>query len=311
MSKVKSVLGKGLEALIPSIADEHPRKEPTVPVGSSGVVAEAAVQEIPVALINPNPYQPREEFDAGALEELTNSIIEHGIIQPVTVRRAGEGFELIAGERRLRAAKAAGLAAIPAFIREVTSDEELLELALIENVQREHLNPMEVAAGYQRLIDDCHLTQDDVARKVSKDRTTVTNLLRLLKLPGEIQDSVRRGEISPGHGRALVNIASRDLQLAVWRQVVSASLSVRRTEALARRAISGTFAPAKRKLRKRTQSPATSPAFTAVASRLRSILATQVHVRDGEDGKGEIVIEFYSGEELERLLEMFESLELR
>ena len=308
MSKNKIVLGKGLEALIPTYSEEKPQPIPErhAPPLEEPLQEPAGVAELPVDRIRPNPFQPREDFEPQALEELKQSIIEHGVLQPITVRTRAEGYELIAGERRLRAAKAAGLKMIPAYIKEVESDEELLELALIENVQREHLNPIEIATGYQRLIDECHLTQEEVAVKVSKDRTTVTNLLRLLKLPGEIQDSVRRNEITMGHARALVNIPARESQIILWKRIVGEGLSVRRAEALARKAISNTDVPRATK-RKAAPETAVSTTYRTIESRLRHALATQVHIRDAGDGKGEIVVEFYSDEELERLLELMES----
>src|SRR5579872_2357083 len=236
MAKMKVVLGKGLNALIPTEEkpSERPVQQSAEPESVEPEHEYIATNEIPVNTIRRNPFQPREEFDAQALQELTDSIREHGVIQPITVRKVEDGYELVAGERRLRASRAAGLEMIPAFVKEVNSDAELLELALIENVQREHLNAMEIAQGYQRLIDECDLTQEEVAQKVSKDRTTVTNFLRLLKLPGEIQDSLRKNELTIGHARTLVNLPSRDAQIEVWKKVVSDGLSVRRTEELAR-----------------------------------------------------------------------------
>ncbi len=315
MSKSKIVLGRGLEALIQTAAESAPppASVPAPPRVERAAEPQAAgIAEIPVADIRPNPFQPREDFEPQALEELKQSILEHGVLQPVTVRVTAEGYELIAGERRLRATKAAGLKTIPAYVKQVESDEELLELAIIENVQREHLNPIEVATGYQRLIDECHLTQEEVAVKVSKDRTTVTNLLRLLKLPGEIQDSIRRNELTVGHARALVNVPRRESQIALWKKIVTEGLSVRRTEAMAREAMTEHAAPAKKKksaeqIPLSSQSMAADITYRTIESRLRHALATQVRVRDAGEGKGEIVIEFYSDEELERLLELIES----
>lgn len=309
MSKSKIVLGRGLGALIPSMAEQDDSARPQTSVQESPPEPQlAGVPEISVDLIRPNPFQPREDFEPQALEELKQSIIEHGILQPVTVRRTMEGYELVAGERRLRAAKAAGLRMIPAFIKDVESDEELLELALIENVQREHLNPIEVATGYQRLMDECHLTQEQVATKVSKDRATVANLLRLLKLPGEIQDSVRRNELSVGHARAILPIPGREDQITVWKKVVHDELSVRRTEHLVREVLAsaGKERPVRRPKAPSLAAHSLTP-FQPIESRLRHSLATQVHVRDAGNGKGEIVVEFYSIDELERIVELVES----
>ncbi|HET7153721.1 MAG TPA: ParB/RepB/Spo0J family partition protein [Candidatus Kapabacteria bacterium] len=316
MAKMKVVLGKGLNALIPT---ESPAEAKRVePVVERPVVQEpaqppelAASGELPIDLIRRNPFQPREEFDEQALQELADSIREHGIIQPITVRRVDDGYELIAGERRLRAARAAGLEVIPAFIRDVVDDAEILELALIENVQREHLNPMEIAQGYQRLIDECDLTQEEVAQKVSKDRTTVTNFLRLLKLPAEIQSSLRKNELTTGHARTLVNLPGRELQVEVWKKIVSDGLSVRRTEELARQLMKDTGTakktPAATAVKLASPSKEVYGIFTNIESRLRTILATQVKIKASADGKGHIEIEFYTDEDLDRIIEIIES----
>jgi ParB family chromosome partitioning protein len=314
MAKMKVVLGKGLNALIPT--DEKPPERPVQqnvePEPAEPEREYIATNEIPVNSIRRNPFQPREEFDVQALQELTDSIREHGVIQPITVRKVEDGYELVAGERRLRASRAAGLEMIPAFVKEVDSDAELLELALIENVQREHLNAMEIAQGYQRLIDECDLTQEEVAQKVSKDRTTVTNFLRLLKLPGEIQNSLRKSELTIGHARTLVNLPSRDVQIEVWKKVVSDGLSVRKTEELARSLMKEKEAGAK-KAGSSTSARLVSPnkevygIFSNIESRLRAILATQVRIRASAEGKGHIEIEFYTDEDLDRIIEILES----
>jgi len=314
MAKMKVVLGKGLNALIPTEEkpSERPVQQSAEPESVEPEHEYIATNEIPVNTIRRNPFQPREEFDAQALQELTDSIREHGVIQPITVRKVEDGYELVAGERRLRASRAAGLEMIPAFVKEVNSDAELLELALIENVQREHLNAMEIAQGYQRLIDECDLTQEEVAQKVSKDRTTVTNFLRLLKLPGEIQDSLRKNELTIGHARTLVNLPSRDAQIEVWKKVVSDGLSVRRTEELARSVMKEKEAGAKRTASS-TSVKMVSPTkevygiFSNIESRLRTILATQVRIRASSEGKGHIEIEFYTDEDLDRIIEIIES----
>ncbi len=186
----KSVLGRGLSALIPkTTVKEVSVRSDDIGRDSGG---EGVIARIDLARIRPNPFQPRAEFDPESLSELTRSIVEKGVIQPITVRRVTDGYQLISGERRLRAAHSAGLEQIPAYIISVESDEEMLELALVENIQRETLNPIEIATAYKRLIEECHLTQEDVAEKVGKDRTTVTNFLRLLKLPEEIQNGLKK-----------------------------------------------------------------------------------------------------------------------
>ena len=314
MGKVKLVLGKGLGALIPT------RESPEESYQPDDVISTASEEpgnpspsvrtdEIPVDQIRRNPYQPREEFDPTALEDLTNSIREHGIIQPITVCLRNGGYELIAGERRLRASRAAGLRMIPAYVKVITSETELLELALIENVQREHLNPMEIATGYQRLIDDCRLTQEEVSKKVSKDRATVANFLRLLKLPIEIQESLRKQELTTGHARALVSIPGRDIQLAVWKKIITGGLSVRRAEELARAAMKPEDSTRETKpAQKAVENPKELyDVYPELESRLRSVLATQVKIRSTADGKGRVEIEFYSNDELTRVIEIIES----
>ncbi|HUI65720.1 MAG TPA: ParB/RepB/Spo0J family partition protein, partial [Bacteroidota bacterium] len=211
MAKLKPVLGRGLASLIPRQASVPP-----LPLGGQddGTTNEI-IASIALDKIERNPYQPRAEFEPVALDELKRSIQEKGIIQPITVRRHGEGYQLISGERRVLAAREAGLKSIPAYIIRVRSDEELLELALIENLQREHLNPIEIAISYKRLIDECRYTQEEISQKIGKDRTTVTNFLRLLKLPDQIQTAVRKGLINSGHARALIAIEDPERQMTI------------------------------------------------------------------------------------------------
>ncbi len=298
MTKSRPVLGRGLASLIP-------RQPPTIPAAATrqddgatnGIIANVALDKI-----RPNPYQPRAEFDPVALDELKRSIREKGILQPVTVRRYEDGYQLISGERRVRASREAGLDEIPAFIIKVRSDEEMLELALVENLQRERLNPIEIAISYKRLIDECQLTQEDVAERMSKDRTTVTNFLRLLKLPAEIQTALRKGELSGGHGRALVAIEDPKSQMAAFRRVMKSNLSVRDVESLARTKTKRRHA--------RPESPAsTGSSVRSVEERLRQLLGTKVQIRQARNGRGEIVIEYYSSDDLERLLDLFLDLQ--
>ena len=297
----KGVLGRGLSALIP----KGPRLEVSVKEGSVGrdTGEIGIIASIDVGLIKPNPFQPRLDFDPAALEELTQSIREKGIIQPITVRRVDGAYQLISGERRLRAAQASRLRQIPAYIIDVKSDEEMLELALIENIQREHLNPIEVAQAYQRLIAECHLTQEDVAQRVGKERSTVTNFLRLLKLPAKVQEGLRKEKITMGHARALINLPTERLQLRLYEKTVDGGLSVRKVEDLVRTATQGG---------KKT-SKTSRPASTGTADvheleeRLRVALGTRVSVRSRTAGKGEIVVEYYSLDDLDRLLDIFES----
>ncbi|MDH4070755.1 MAG: ParB/RepB/Spo0J family partition protein, partial [Ignavibacteria bacterium] len=223
MSKLKPVLGRGLASLIPRPQTSESAPPPESP-GDDGVSTEVIVA-VEIDRISRNPFQPRADFDPVALEELKNSIQEKGVIQPITVRRTADGYQLISGERRVRAAKEAGLARIPAYILQVETNEEMLELALIENLQREHLNPIEIAISYKRLIDECSLTQEQVSQRIGKDRSTITNTLRLLRLPEKIQSSVRKGTITSGHARAILAIEDTAVQLGIFQQITERGLS--------------------------------------------------------------------------------------
>ncbi len=301
----KQRLGRGLDALIPKVATKEisiDSKDLRFDDGQSvGVIA-----KIEISRIKPNPYQPRESFDRASLEELKQSIIEKGVIQPITVRRLPGGmYELITGERRVRASTEAGLTHIPAYIIEIESEKELLELALIENIQREKLNPIEIAKAYQRLIEELGYTQEEIAKKIGKDRTTVANFIRLLKLPEQIQDSLKRGEITMGHARALINIPSRKLQIEIWNKIVKQGWSVRKVEKVVRDLLKGKEAE-ERTQKKKSHS---SAGVRDIESKLKRIFGTQVKIRQTGNSKGEIVIEFYSNDDFERLLELLELIE--
>ncbi|GBD06896.1 Chromosome-partitioning protein Spo0J [bacterium HR21] len=312
-------LGRGLDALIPS-APLSPERTRELPLDDG--VSVGIVMLIEVRKIRPNPYQPRQDFDPSTLAELAHSIKERGLIQPITVRRAGDGFELIAGERRVRACMEAGLERVPAYILDVEKDIELLELALIENVQRENLNPIEVARGYQRLMDECHLTQEEIAAKVGKDRTTVANFLRLLRLPEPIQQALRQRQLTMGHARAMLALPTVELQMAVFQEVLAKGLSVRQTEILVkeielgriRLSSTGTL---ERVPRLRTPSGETTAdpdesvqtTLREIEDHLRRLFSTQVRLYANARGQGRLEIAFYSFEELERLLELFAMVE--
>lgn len=270
-------LGRGLGALIPGAAQPALKEEPPAVEGWAQIDA-----------IAPNPFQPREVFDEEALAELTASIREKGLLQPVVVRRAGDGrYQLIAGERRFRAAQRAGLTRIPIVVRDA-DDGEALELALIENLQRENLNPVEEARAYQRLVDEFGLGQEDVARRVGKSRSAVTNSMRLLQLPPEVMAQLESGALSAGHARSLLALPSTQAQAALARDVVAQRLSVRDTEQL---------------VRERARLPAVDVEQRAVESDLARALGTRVRLRHNKDGSGRIVIEYYSLDELDGLLE--------
>lgn len=298
--KTKSVLGKGLSALIPRAPlNEEPISPAALPRDEGG---DNVIVAMEVSKIRPNPYQPRLNFDPESLNELKRSIMAKGVIQPVTVRRAAEGnYELISGERRIRASQEAGLTTIPAYVIKVSSDEEMLELALVENLQREHLNPLEIAVSYERLIDECRLTQEEVAQKIGKDRTTVTNFLRLLKLPEKIKDSLRKDEISMGHARALIGLPDEKVQLRLHEKIVQQGLSVRNVESLVK-----DFGKRPEKKSHSSSSGRSDGSFQSVETRLRQSLGTKVIIRKQHGGGGEIVIEYYNPGDLDRLLELLD-----
>lgn len=298
----KSVLGRGLASLIPGQAEAA---VPAVaPLRRDDGVTDRMIAHIPLDRIERNPYQPRADFDAASLDELARSIREKGVIQPITVRRHGDAYQLISGERRVRAARDAGLAHIPAYIIRVATDEEMLELALIENLQREHLNPIEIAISYRRLIDECQFTQEEVARRIGKDRTTITNSLRLLKLPEEIQNALRHGTLTSGHARALIAIENEAMQLHLFHRITRDELSVREVERLVR-------GKSQRRPQRHSPAAATNAHLSNVEERIRRVLGTKVTVRPLQNGRGEIVLEYYSSDDLSRLVELVEDLQRR
>ena len=280
-------LGKGLSALIPDIPSDEPEQS-------------ERLRDVEVSKVRPNPFQPRENFDPTALQELKQSISENGIIQPISVRVANSGYELIAGERRLRAVSELGLDRIPAYVMEVTTDEEMIELSLIENIQRENLNAVDEAKGYRMLVIKCNLTQDEVAKKVGKDRTTITNSLRILRLPKIIQDSLIKDEISAGHARALLTLTKKEDQVNLWKQTLKKKYSVRQIENIVK-AEKPAVAPRKKSL------PKQDPFINEAENKLRAILGTQVRIKDNK-GKGKIEIEYYSNSDIERILELMERI---
>lgn len=288
--KNRTALGKGLGALIPD-ADERATISPTG----------GGVRELPVELIEANPEQPRTRFDDVRLEELAQSLERHGVIQPVVVRTAaGGGYRLIAGERRLRAARLAGLEMVPAIVRDV-DESEGLELALVENLQRENLDPIDEAHGYEALMEVSRLNQVEVAERVGKNRSTVSNALRLLDLPLEVQEMISNGTLSAGHGRAILAAGAADAQRKLADRVVKRGLSVRETEALAR----GSMKRKRKTVPRRVQ---TDPVLRDIEERLQRLLGTQVRI-DKTGNEGTIRIEFYSQEELDQLLDTLLSLE--
>ncbi len=311
MNKMKSSLGRGLDALInPNkfIETEEQKSHDYTNVKLDDGKHVDILAKIAVDLISSNPYQPRTNFEPLALEELKKSIIANGLIQPITVRRAAANqYQLVSGERRLRAYKEIGYKEIPAYIIKVDSDEIMLALALIENIQREKLNPIEVSKAYKRLMDECHLTQEQIADKVGKDRTTIANSIRLLKLPARIQDSLVEEKISQGHARALINLPDEELQLFVLDKILNDGLSVRKVENLVKKLITEGI-PQKKSLTLKSGKQFNSN-LADVEDKLRKIFGTKVLCKQSKEGKGEIVIEFYSNDELERLFELFEVID--
>ena len=290
--KNRRALGRGLDAILQSPETDITSKD------ISGDFVAGAIAEIDINLIETNPFQPRTEFDETALRELAESIKEQGVIQPVTVRKLGYNkYQLISGERRLRASKLAGLTQIPVFIR-VANDEQMLELALIENIHRENLNAIEVAISYQRLIDECNLTQEEVSEKVGKSRSAVANFLRLLKLPAEVQIAIRDGHITMGHARALINIADKEQQLKLLQQIVEGEMNVRQTEELAEKAKNP-------EAKERKQTNFIPEHFKSKIKTLSQTLNTKVKVKRDVKGHGSVVIDFKDEAEFDRIMELF------
>ena len=281
----KRGLGRGLDAILQS-----PETDITS-VDISGNYVAGAIAQIDIDKIETNPFQPRTDFDETALNELAESIKNQGVIQPVTVRKMGyDKYQLISGERRLRASKMAGLKTIPVFIR-VANDEQMLEMALIENIHRENLNAIEVAISYQRLLEECKLTQDQLSEKVGKDRSTVANFLRLLKLPAEIQIAIRDGYITMGHARALVNVKDKAKQLVILKRIIDEDLSVRQVELLTREKTD------------KKQKSVLPESYKVQADTLAKALKMGVKVSRDSKGKGSLTISFKNDEEFGRLID--------
>ena len=286
----RPALGRGLSALIPP----SPPPPPPVAAETAAPPARPSGQplELDIDLLTPNPRQPRTTIEEQALDELAQSIRANGVIQPVVVRPIGDRYEIVAGERRWRAAQRAGLLKVPVVVRQV-DDEKLLQVALIENIQRENLNPIEEAQAYRRLVDDLHLSQEAVATAVGKDRATVANYLRLLRLPAEVRGEVAGGALSMGHARALLALPDDVAQRRVAREVIARSLSVRETEALVRKEVTPAPEP---------ERPAADPNTRAAEDQLKLALGTRVRIVRSRRG-GRIEVDFANEAELQRLYE--------
>jgi ParB family chromosome partitioning protein len=294
MAEKKRALGKGLSALL---------KNPDTDITSAESIENStkivgSISELPLDQIEVNPFQPRTDFDEDALQELAISIKELGVIQPITVRKLGyDKFQLISGERRFRATQIAGLNSIPVYIR-IANDQEMLEMALVENIQREQLNPVEVALSYQRLIDECKLTQEKMSERVGKKRSTITNYLRLLKLPAEILSALKKEDISMGHARALINVNNTETQLNIFRDAVSNKFTVREIEQIVKDFGNTNYTKTSRN---RTKS---IPTFEhqKISNDLSHSLGKEVKLKVLKSGKGKVEIKFNSAEELDEII---------
>ena len=296
-STKKGGLGQGLSALL---GDYNPPDESVVKADSPSRIKTSDLSKIDIEFIDVNPWQPRSEFEENALNELADSIKNHGLIQPITVRKGKNGrYQLIAGERRLRASKLAGLKEITAYIR-TASDMQMLEMGLIENIQRKDLNPIEVALSFQRLLDECNIRQDDLATKVSKSRPVISNYLRLLKLYPPVQKAIIEGQITMGHAKMLASVEDESQQISILDKIVYEELSVRQVEELMRKLnqeSSNRQKPTKIALPQHVQT---------VKSSLKKLFSTDIDIKRNLKGKGNIVISFKSDEEFERIIELLQ-----
>ena len=301
MSIKKSGLGRGLSALLDtSPLDQSSTPSTSIDSFSGSKVAVGSIAFIPLHQIEPNPFQPRTEFDETALKELAESIQTQGIIQPITVRKMGaERFQIISGERRFKASKLSGKETIPAYIR-TANDQSMLEMALVENIQRENLNALEIAISYQRLLEECSLTQEQLGDRVGKDRSTVTNYLRLLKLPPQIQFAIRDGRITMGHAKAILGVDDIGMQLKIFNDILQNDLSVRRAEDLVR------SASPKKASKKESQRAAWQSDIRNLEDRLASRFETKIEIKHKDNGSGTIVFNYFSTDDLNRLIEILD-----
>ena len=291
MTSNKNALGKGLSALLENAKTDITSKPSTFNNNQAGLIS-----RIKITNITPNPFQPRIDFEKNSLLELSKSIKEHGIIQPITVRKMGrDNFQIISGERRFQASKIAQIIEIPCYIR-IADDKEMLEMAIVENIQRKDLNAIEIGLSYQRLIDECQLTHEDLSKKVSKDRSTISNFLRLLKLPIEIQKAVRDNEISMGHARALLSLKSNTEMVNAFLKIKSENLSVRSTEELLRR--------------KTSNKTSAHENLSTYESRMQNDISynykSKVKIKKNSNGKGQIIFNFKNQDHLNEILDKFD-----
>lgn len=301
--KTKGGLGKGLDILFGgSASTEEPENVTELNPDDSGK-SNDQILYVELGNIKTNPYQPRKDFDITELNDLAESIRQKGIIQAITVRRLEDGsFELISGERRLRASMIAGLEKIPAFVLDVSGKEDLLEIALIENIQRSNLNPVEIAEGYQRLIDECGLKQEQISEKVGKSRSAVANTLRLLSLPEEIRQSIQKAEITEGHARAILAMDNEVDQMLLWKKITSESLTVRKAEELTKKHKQSKTSKHPKKIYEITDQ--NKAAIKFLEEKFMEHFGTRVRLQPSSPTKGTIVIEYYTAEDLERIIDL-------
>jgi ParB family chromosome partitioning protein len=298
---LKRGLGKGLDSLIPTnVMMESEVKHATVSTASSPEEEKDGTLMVKLSKVEPNREQPRKNFDEDSLQELAESLKQFGMLQPILVQNRGDYYEIIAGERRWRAAKIAGLKEVPVIVRELT-DQEIVEISLIENIQREDLNPIEEAQAYKRLLTEFHLKQDEVAERVSKSRTAVTNSMRLLKLCDEVQKMVVDDMISTGHARALISIEDPEEQYLIAQKIFDEKLSVREVEKLVKDL-------KKIKKNKKEEKDVHDFLYTELEESMKQILGSKVSIKNKKNNKGKIEIEYYSRDELERIVDMIRSI---
>ena len=296
----KSGLGKGLDALIPAGNKKAPVKKETEPVIIEKIVEKKGVETLKITEVEPNREQPRKNFNEDALLELSDSIKQYGVIQPLIVQKKGDHYEIIAGERRWRAAKMAGIKEIPVIIKDY-SDQHVMDISLIENIQHEDMNPIEEAMAYKNLMEEFHLKQDEIAEKVSKSRTAVTNSMRLLKLDKRVQQMMIDDMISAGHARTLITIEDPDVQYNIATKIFDEKLSVRETEKMVKLI-------QKPEVKKEKAEKVNSFIYKDIEEKIKAILGTKVTVDHRSNNKGRISIEYYSNDELERILFLLESI---
>lgn len=296
MAKSKDKLGKGLRALLSNIENTPTEKKQEVVNELTSIIA-----DIPVKDIHPNPNQPRTEFNKKELLELTQSVKSYGLIQPITVRKIGDSYQIISGERRWRASKLAGLKQIPAYVR-IADDEAMLELALVENIQRSNLNAVEIAISYQRLIEECEFSHEELAGRVGKERSTVSNYVRLLKLPPQIQSAIKQGDISMGHARVIIGLEDSSWQFQLFEEITKSNLSVRKTEELAR-AWKNSGISKKTTQKGATSSEGLTPEVMKIKDELTHLFGNKVDIARNKKGAGKITIHFTNDDQFNGILD--------